>query len=129
MVDLAHIRHLVHDAKWSTARAAASGDGVALEYVRAHARRAGVVECGAGSARREQPMRGTGDGDGAVGGGDGGREGAPCNIAGWETALGSGGDGFGGGDWREMDPDDTGPCCDNYLVWDGDGGPDAPVPF
>lgn len=44
MTDLAHIRHLIHDAKWSTARAEASGDVVALEYVRAHAARAEVVE-------------------------------------------------------------------------------------
>lgn len=38
MTDLAHIRHLIHSKRWSTARAAASGDVVALEYVRAHAK-------------------------------------------------------------------------------------------
>lgn len=38
MIDLAHIRHLIHEGQWSTARAEASGDAVAEEYVKEHAR-------------------------------------------------------------------------------------------
>lgn len=40
MIDLALIRHLIHAERWSTARAMASGDRVALAYVRDHATRA-----------------------------------------------------------------------------------------
>lgn len=39
MADLALIRHLVHSGHWSTARAEASGDALALDYVRTHAAR------------------------------------------------------------------------------------------
>lgn len=43
MTDFAFIRALVHARRWSTARAEAASDPIALEYVRAHAARAGVA--------------------------------------------------------------------------------------
>lgn len=39
MSTLAHIRHLIYAGRWSTARALASHDRVALAYVREHATR------------------------------------------------------------------------------------------
>lgn len=43
MAELARIRHLIYEGRWSTARAEASGDAVGLAYIRAHAARVGVL--------------------------------------------------------------------------------------
>lgn len=61
MRDLSYIRHLVVEGRWSSARAEAAGDAVALEYVHAHATRVGVIP---EPAEYCDPWRDSGDGYG-----------------------------------------------------------------
>lgn len=124
MHDLSHVRHLVHEARWSTARALASGDAVALAYVRNHAAKASVVvssdrmACGEGVS--------TSYGDGRGGGFSWGYP--PEDVYAFSEGAGVGngaayygdrnsGDGLGRGDgnWR-----DTGDGF-NYGFYDGNG--------
>lgn len=117
---IALIRGLVADARWSQARAEASGDSLACAYLAEVVGRVGVPEVAElayapteALACASQPTRGSGDGYGARRG-----DGAGSGYRGYA------GDGFGVGDgawWRPGRGDLSGEVIDGDGLGDGGG--------
>lgn len=115
MADLTLIRSLIYSGKWSTAYAAAAGDPVALEYIRAHARDAQTQAlrqrsddaCGAARAHLHSDGDSPGDDDGDA---------RWSGAAGWSGTTDHRGDGRGCGNHERGDG-----RCDGDGFGDGDG--------
>lgn len=107
MADLARIRHLIYERRWSTARAAASNDAVALAYVAESAQRTALHIV----SPHEDHNHGCGDGFSPSDSGHGAR-----NGDGYGDGHGEG-DGDGYGDANDLDYGDQ--YGDGHT--DGDG--------
>lgn len=128
MGDLGHIRHLIHSGQWSTARALATGDVVALDYVQRHARRAEAAQAPRfedgshddGESRGFRHIAGDGWGRGHVYGYGDGSEHGLGEGCGYGDDFGYG-DGDGRGPFSGARPGDgfSSPGSANYR---GDGG-------
>lgn len=135
MADLTRIRQLTYDQRWSTARALASGCGVALRYVREHARRTPAVmvvdegfnwSWSEGHCAPEAWMwrgNGSGAGMGSFHDGDGQGDSAELEFEGDGAGIPLEPDRFSPGDEVQLDWSGDGyGCSASSVLADGNGG-------